>query len=84
MTYRDGTEVRAGDVVVVYGKTDDRGVVLRVVLPGTEDATTWSLPTGGVLIEGGGLGLFTTARLDQDEDIDFVSRGPTPRPGDLT
>jgi hypothetical protein len=80
MRYRDGTEVCEGDVVLVHhGQTDDRGVVIKVVLAGTEDATDWSLPTGGVLIESGGLGLFTTAHLDQDEDIDFVSRGVSPR-----
>jgi hypothetical protein len=79
MRYRDGTDVREGDVVLVHhGKTDDRGVVLRIVLPGTEDATDWSLPTGGVLIEGGGLGLFSTAHLEEDEDIAFVSRGLRP------
>jgi hypothetical protein len=79
MKYRDGTEVREGDVIVVHhGKSDDRGVVLKVVLPDTEDAADWSLPIGGVVIEGGGLGLFVQAHLEQDEDIDFVSRGATP------
>jgi hypothetical protein len=78
MKYRDGTKVCDGDVVLVHnGRTDARGVVLKIVLPGTEDAADWSLPTGGVLIQGGGLGLFVTAHLEQDEDIDFLSRGPT-------
>jgi hypothetical protein len=75
MKYRNGTDVRAGDVVVVHhGRSSEPGVVKKVILPGTEDAADWSLPVGGVLIEGGGLGLFTTDSLEQDEDIDFVSR----------
>jgi hypothetical protein len=79
MRYRDGTEVREGDVVSVHhGKTNDRGVVVSVVRPGTQAAIDWSLPRGGVLIEGGGLGLFTTEHLAEDEDIDFVSRAPAP------
>jgi hypothetical protein len=71
MRYRDGTEVCEGDVVAVYR---EHGVVKKVILPATKDASDWSLPEGGVLIEGGGLGLFTTASLEQDEDVDFVSR----------
>jgi hypothetical protein len=79
MTYRDGTEVRVGDVVVVHrGARDERGVVLQVVAPGTRDAADLDLPTGGVLIEGGGYGVFATAHIDKDEDIDFVSRGSAP------
>ena len=83
MRYRDGTEVLEGDVVVVNnGKSRDRGVVKKVILPATDDASDWSLPEGGVLIEGGGLGLFTTASLEQDEDIDFVSRATSTRKRD--
>jgi hypothetical protein len=75
MKYRDGTEVREGDTIAVNdGKSRKQGVVKKVILPGTGDASDWALPEGGVLIEGGGLGLFTTASLEQDEDIDFVSR----------
>jgi hypothetical protein len=75
MKYRDGTEVREGDVVAVHhGRSPERGVVKKVILPGTGDAVDWSLPVGGVLIEGGGLGMFTTESLEQDEDIAFVSR----------
>ena len=61
-------------VAVHHGKSLERGVVKKVILSATEDASDWSLPDGGVLIEGGGLGVFTTASLEQDEDIDFVSR----------
>lgn len=77
--YRDGTEVREGDEVLVRGsKSDERGTVLRIVLPGTQDAADWSLPSGGVLIEGGGMELFVTADLENDEDITFVSRATAP------
>jgi hypothetical protein len=75
MKYRDGTEVREGDVVAIRGgRSRERGVVKKVILPATRDATDWSLPVGGVLIEGGGLGLFTMESLEDDEDIGFVSR----------
>jgi hypothetical protein len=84
MRYRDGMEVRAGDVVHVrHGKTDEHGIVVEVILPGTEGAANWSLPAGGVLIEGGGLGLFTVRSLEEDEDIDFVSRAVVPGPDDV-
>jgi hypothetical protein len=77
MKYRDGTEVREGDVVAVnHGKSAEQGVVLKLVLPATQDASDWSLPDGGIVIKGGGYGLFVTASLEEDEDIDFVSRAP--------
>ena len=80
MRYRDGTEVREGDVVAVHhGKSFEHGVVKKVILSATQEASEWSLPDGGVLIEGGGLGLFTTASLEQDEDIGFVSRATSDR-----
>ena len=80
MRYRDGTEVCEGDVVAVRrGDSFERGVVTKVILPATQDASDWSLPSGGVLIEGGGLGLFTVGALEQDEDIDFVSRATATR-----
>jgi hypothetical protein len=75
MRYRDSSEVHIGDVVVVHhGGSDARGVVIKIVAAGTRDATDWSLPEGGVLIEGGVLGLFAAASPEQDEDIDLVRR----------
>jgi hypothetical protein len=75
MKYLDGTEAQVGDILTVRENgVDVRGVVLRIVRSNTEDAEDWSLPDGGVLIEGGGLGLFTTADLEEDEDIVFVRR----------
>jgi hypothetical protein len=76
MKYLDGTEAQVGDILNVRGEgVDVPGVVLKIVLPQTKDAEDWSLPGGGVLIEGGGLGLFTTEHLEDDEDIVFVRRG---------
>lgn len=85
MRYRDGNEVCEGDVVAVHhGNSFENGVVKKVILAATQEASDWSLPSGGVLIAGGGLGLFTTASLEQDEDIDFVSRATTDVPSNRT
>jgi hypothetical protein len=48
---------------------------LNIVRSQTKEAEDWSLPDGGVVIEGGGLGLFVTAYLEEDNDIIFVRRG---------
>ncbi len=76
MKYLDGTEAQVGDILNVrQGKgVDVAGAILKIVRPHTQDAQDWSLPDGGVLIEGGGLGLFVTEHLDDDEDIVFVRR----------
>jgi hypothetical protein len=75
MTYKDGTEVREGDVVLIrHTDSSFRGVVSKLIRPGTIDAGDWSAPEGGVLIEGGGLGLSVIKSLEQDEDVVFVSR----------
>jgi len=75
--YMSGLEVKEGDVVAVHhghGLVDE-GVVLHVLLPNSPEAEAWGVPEGGVMIEGGGLGLFITRHLEDDEDIDFVRRG---------
>ena len=75
MKYMSGIEVMEGDVVAVHlGGVSAEGVVLKVIVPNTPDAEEWDLADGGVLIEGGGLGLFVTAHLADDEDIDLVRR----------
>jgi ribosomal protein L10 len=75
MKYLDGTEAQVGDILTVRGNgVDARGVILKIVRSNTKDAEDWSLPDDGVLIEGGGLGLFTTADLGEDEDIVFLRR----------
>jgi len=85
MRYRDGNEVCEGDVVAVHHGNDiEHGVVKKVILAATQDASDWSLPSGGVLIEGGGLGVFTAASIEQDEDISFVSRATTDVPSGRT
>jgi hypothetical protein len=84
MNHRNGIEVREGHIVTIRGSSADVvGVVLKLILPGTADANTWSAPDGGVLIEGGGLGLSVTKSLESDEDVTFVRRaadGRSPRP----
>jgi hypothetical protein len=76
--YCSGEEVREGDeVVLVHGKDKAPGKVIKVILRGSADAETWNAPDGGVLIEGGGLGLSLTVRLDNDPDVTFIGRRPT-------
>lgn len=75
MKYKDGTDVCEGDEVLIQradGK--HRGVVVKVLVPGTADAASWSAPSGGVLIQGAGLGLSLTVSLDDDPEVVFVRR----------
>jgi hypothetical protein len=76
MKYMNGIEVLPGDIITVWHGDQGaiEGVVLEVLLPGTSDAEDWSLPEGGVVIEGGGLGRFLQAQLEDDEEIVFVRR----------
>ena len=81
MKYKSGIEVIEGDVVAIRctGRSVE-GVVLKVILPNTPDAHAWAAPKGGVLIEGGGLGLSVTESLENDEDVIFVRRARTANP----
>ncbi len=73
--YMSGIEVMEGDVVAVHHNREAvEGVVLKVILPNTPDAEEWESPNGGVLIEGGGLGLFVQIHPEDAEDIVFVRR----------
>jgi hypothetical protein len=77
MNYKDGTEVRVGDEVMVShgnGRSDRSGTVLQILQPYSKEAINWNTPEGGVLIEGGGYGLFVTNALAEDEDILFIRR----------
>jgi hypothetical protein len=75
MKYSNGIEVQAGDVVLVQrSKSSIEGVILKIIQSNTEESNHWSLPDGGVLIEGGGFGLSATKSLEEDEDIIFVRR----------
>jgi hypothetical protein len=75
MRYADGIEVMPGDEVLVPGRQERlSGRILYVVAAGTREASTWSLPDGGCVIEGGGLGLFTVASIESDREIQFVRR----------
>jgi hypothetical protein len=77
MNYKDGTKVQVGDEVTVShgnGRSDQSGTVLQIIQPYSKEAIDWNIPEGGVLIEGGGYGLFVTNALAEDEDILFVCR----------
>jgi len=75
MKYKSGIEVIEGDVVAVRRDGQSiEGVVQKVILPNTPEAKAWEAPNGGVLIEGGGLGLSVTESLDNDEDVVFLRR----------
>jgi hypothetical protein len=75
MMYFDRTEIRAGDVVMVESSTGNiPAMVIKVLWPHTKDALDWNSPDGGVLIEGGGLGLFVANQLEKDPEIKFVQR----------
>jgi hypothetical protein len=76
MTYKDGTEVREGDVILVaHGDGSHRqGTIKQILRAGTQDAIDLAVPNGGVLIEGAGFGLMVTEHIGSDEDIFFVRR----------
>jgi hypothetical protein len=75
--YKDGTEVREGDVVSIRSERSHvPGTVIKIFLPGTADACAWSIPDGGVMIEGGGLGMSVTRSLENDDEVIFVRRRP--------
>ncbi len=74
MKYVSGIEIQEGDVVKVkLGQLTKVGV-LKIIQPGTEDSEVWELPNGGIMIEEGNSILFTTAHVEQDEDIEFMHR----------
>jgi hypothetical protein len=67
--------VLEGDIVVIRSAGNSvEGVVLKVLLPNTPDAYGWAAPNGGVLIEGGNLGLSVSESLETDEDVVFARR----------
>jgi len=75
MKYSSGTDVQEGDEVrIKHRGYDEPGTVVQIIVPDTSDAKTWGAPEGGVLIEGGGLGLSLTTNLEKDPDVVFVRR----------
>ena len=69
MKYFSGEDVCEGDEVRLdSGSTVRHGIVIKVIVAGSLEATEWGAPEGGVLIEGGGLGLSLTARPAEDPD----------------
>jgi hypothetical protein len=76
MNYANGLEVQIGDEIYVRTSgANVSGVVLKIIQPHTEDAEQWSSPDGGILVEGGGLGMFVTHSFSEDSDIMFFRRG---------
>jgi hypothetical protein len=77
MKYFDRTEIRVGDLVTVESSTGNiPAMVIKILQPHTKNALDWNSPDGGVLIEGGGLGLFVANHLEQDPEIKFVRYTP--------
>ena len=76
LKYYDGTKIQVGDAITVEGNQGIKipAVVLKIIEPYTEDAKQWNLTTGGVLMEGSGLGTFVSSHLEQDNEIVFVHR----------
>jgi hypothetical protein len=73
--YHSGEAVMEGDcVVVMTAGREERGTVLHVLAPGSSEAGEWAVPEGGVMIEGGGLGLFLHCRMADDPDVVLVHR----------
>lgn len=77
MKYMTGEDIEEGDEVLIRGGADYiPGVVVKVLVPGGDDVQSWAQPKGGVLIEGGRLGLTLTERPEQDPELTFVRRAP--------
>jgi NAD-dependent DNA ligase len=76
LKYYDGHKIQVGDTITVEGNQGIKipAVVLKIIEPHTEDAEQWNLPTGGVLMEGGGLGTFVSSYLEKDKEIALVCR----------
>jgi hypothetical protein len=73
MRYMCGTEVQQGDVIYINLDQRRMATILLVIQAGTADATEWSLPNGGVVIQLE-KSRITQESIEDDEDIDFVRR----------
>lgn len=75
MTYFSRDEVLEGDEVLLWsGDAQRAGVVVKIIQAGSAEAEDWAAPEGGVLIEGGGLGLSLTTHPERDADVVLVRR----------
>ncbi len=78
MNYHNTTKkVKLGDTVEVnfMGNIPKLAKITNLVSPNTQNAIDWSLPKGGVIIEGDELGMIMCESLENDEDVKFVERG---------
>ena len=79
LLYYTGEEVLKGDFVrcpgLGVGEVDD------IVEPGTEDAASWNLPKGGIVIhfkpDGKPVQIWAMDDLSNEEDWEFVGRKGT-------
>ena len=62
--YADGSEVHAGDRVLVNGER--KAVVSAIVLPDTPNASDYALSDGGILVEFDNGELQAWPRVDED------------------
>lgn len=74
MKYGTGKEIKVGDSVKIH---HGNGIfieseVVKIILPNTIDATDWSSPDGGVLIQDSKVGLTLWSVIDGD--LIFVKR----------
>ena len=84
--YSTGEEVRVGDCVLTAGGIR-KGVVEKVIAPGTPDSMDYHcFTTGGVLINedwGGKSSLLLTSPTFEGEDLIFVERDPSMPDGSM-
>lgn len=77
--YQTGEEVREGDRIR-YAEPFGEGFVSHVLLPHSEEAIHWGLPNGAVML---GFGLdevvMALSSTSDEEDLEFISRGPVRR-----
>jgi membrane-bound ClpP family serine protease len=73
--YKSGIEVNEGDIILFHRPGfSNEGTIRKIIQSNTEEASHWSLPDGGVLVEGESFGLIAIESLVEDEDIIFVRR----------
>jgi hypothetical protein len=77
MNYHNSTKkVKLGDIIEVnlMSPAPKLAQITNLISPNTQDAVEWSLPNGGVIIEGKGIGMIMCESLENDEDVKFVKR----------
>ncbi len=77
--YQTGEEIREGDRIR-YAEPFGEGFVSHVLLPHSDEAIRWGLPKGAVML---GFGfdevVMALSTTSDEEDLEFISRGPVRR-----